>query len=85
MDDVFTSVHTEGNQAAAQPETAGKGGNTQQPATHGQEFYNVTTVAWIFKIENGSIALKVCSFLVQKIIAVLTEDNMHKDSDQTIT
>ena len=44
MDDVFTSVHTEGNQAAAQPESAGKGGNTQQPATHGQEFYNVTTV-----------------------------------------
>ena len=32
----------------------------------------------VFIIENGS-------FLVQKIIAVLTEDNMYKDSDQTIT
>ena len=83
MDDVFTSVHTEGNQAAAQPESAGKGGNTQQPATHGQEFYNVTTVTRGF--QNRKWFNSLCSFLVQKIIAVLTEDNMHKDSDQTIT
>ena len=56
MDDVFTSVHTEGNQAAAQPESAGKGSNTQQPSPHGQVSYNVTTVTRDFEIENGSIA-----------------------------